>query len=405
MRGDQVKALIAKYNAGTLSPRERALLESWYAEQAGQDYPMDGAELHQRLERIASQLPLQEPSAKPLWVRWVAAAVIVLAVAGYYLLESEDKSHTPQQAVVNDIAPGGNKAVLTLADGTKIDLDKEQDGIVVGNEITYSDGTAILSTEVGKSESQEDSPSGTVKEKLTTPYYVLTTPKGGTYQVVLSDGTKVWLNAGSTLRYPIRFTGDKREVFLEGEGFFKVSRQGSLPARRSSQTASDKEQPAPFIVRTRGQQNTVLGTEFNISAYPDEKEIKTTLASGVVKVTPLQGLSDFLTSELPDSKILKPNEQSILSATGLQTRNVDINSEIAWKNGDFVFRNEDLETALRKVARWYDVEIVYDASAPKNLELGGWVSRSKSLSAVLKVIGEAGDVTFNITERRIMVTK
>lgn len=236
----------------------------------------------------------------------------------------------------------------------------------------------------------------------------LTTPKGGTYQIVLPDGTRVWLNAGSTLKYPSRFTGNTREVFLEGEGFFEVSQQGSPPsAMRSSRTASGKEQPAPFIIKTRGQQTTVLGTEFNISAYPDEKEIKTTLASGSVKVTALKSspVNQSTNPLIDQSAILEPNEQSILSATGLQTRNVDVSTEIAWKNGDFVFRNEDLETALRKVARWYDVEIVYGPSAPKNLELGGWVSRSKSLSAVLKVIGEAGDVTFNITGRRIMVTK
>src|SRR5690606_29718656 len=137
MRGDQVKALIAKYNARTLSPRERALLESWYAEQAGQDCPMDEAELHQRLERIASQLPLQGPSAKPLWGHWVAAAVILLvaAVGGYLAVDSRQSAVGSLSQ--NDIYPGGNKAVLTLADGRIVDLSNAKDGIIVGDGVTY----------------------------------------------------------------------------------------------------------------------------------------------------------------------------------------------------------------------------------------------------------------------------
>src|SRR5690606_30339212 len=207
-----------------------------------------------------------------------------------------------------DIDPGSNRATLTLADGTKVDLSSAQDGIIVGDGgITYSDGSGILDNRQQTTGNGQTSPMSDVSRLMS-----LSTPKGGTYQIVLPDGSKVWLNAASTLRYPVRFSGDTRTVFLEGEGFFEVSQQGSSPSGiRPSRTAHSKQQPAPFIVKTRGQETVVLGTAFSISAYPDQEAVKTTLANGSVRVTSLKGITaDQSPVTNHQSLILAPGEQS-----------------------------------------------------------------------------------------------
>lgn len=368
------------------TPENRSLIEeliTGYSNEAGNEELPPGIEhyLGEAHQYLMQRLP-QQTAARGyrLLLRRItvaAAAVLIAAAASFYLLDNRENRITAA-----DVMPGGSKTTLTLADGTKVDLSEAGDGIIVGGDaITYLDGSEI-------SDARYDAAS---------PLMSLTTPKGGTFQVILPDGTNVWLNAASTLRYPGRFSSDKREVFLEGEGFFEVSPQG-------------KRQSAPFIVHTAGQQTTVLGTEFNISAYRDDDEIKTTLVNGSVKISALQGNT---TDQSPvtdhPSLILKPNEQSINSAAGLQTRTVNIDSEIAWKNGQFHFQNTPLKTVLRMLSRWYDID-VHEQGLPDN-RFYGEIPRQVPLSEVLGIIETTSGITFRLieknknNERRLILVK
>src|SRR5690606_27967693 len=198
------------------------------------------------------------------------------------------------------------RATLTLADGRTIDLSEAQTGIVVGEDVMYNDGSEVM-------EHRQDNLSGTQKGSLKTNYFVLSTPKGGTYQVTLPDGSKVWLNAGSTLKYPSRFSDGERIVEMTGEAYFSVIR--------------DEERP--FRVTSNGQQVEVLGTEFNVTAYPDDRETKTTLVEGSVRVALTTGRSP-VTSRSPIT--LKPGEQSIVRGANIEKQQVDTDEFTAWKD-------------------------------------------------------------------------
>lgn len=379
---------MALVDSGAYDTQLIQLIDRYYAgfEPASDPFKPEIEErmLRQVLQAGIPAVEQHNPYTRRLYRLVASAAAIVLAVAFAIYFVVDSRRSVVDSHVQHVIQPGGNRATLTLADGRTVELSTDQDGIIVGNgNITYSDGTEVLSQEVGKSGSPEDG--------LPTTDLQLTTPKGGTYQIILSDGTRVWLNAGSTLRYPVRFTGSTRTVEIAGEAYFAVdSRQSSVVSKN------------PFHVKSKGQEAVVLGTEFNISAYPDENEIKTTLVNGSIKVTVLGGLSDFLTSGLPDSEILKPGEQGILSETGLQTKNVDINSEIAWKNGLFVFRKHPLTEVMRQLSRWYDVEVEYKIR-PGGKTIGGTISRSENLDEVLQMLAATHVAKFKTEGKKIIV--
>lgn len=400
---ERIIRLIEKMEQGIATEAELRELDAFYDSfEHKPDYTstMDSAERNTYGDRLFGRISDATQTKAIQWqslFRWAAAAAILLvaAIAGYFLvdnresiIESRESIADGQQSIVDpyvqhNIHPGSNKAVLTLADGTKLDLSTEQEGIVVGNDgITYADGSTVLEA-------------GT--ERLGDQLLALntiSTPRGGQYQIILPDGTKVTLNAASTLKYPSRFTGNTREVFLDGEGYFSVD------SRRSA--VSSKK---PFIVKTKGQQTTVLGTEFNISAYSEEGEIRTTLVSGSVKVTVLPGTTpDRSPVTNHQSHILKPNEQSIVTATGIETKNIDTESSVAWKNGYFMFSNESIYSILRKMSRWYDVDIRYEQDV-SGLSFFGIIPRSENISAVLKRLEKTGEVKFRIEGRRISVMR
>jgi ferric-dicitrate binding protein FerR (iron transport regulator) len=239
------------------------------------------------------------------------------------------------------------------------------------------------------------------------------TPRGGTYQITLPDGTKVWLNAASSLKFPASFGSLKtRSVELTGEGYFEVA----------------KDKAHPFIVATAKQEVQVLGTHFNINAYNDEGSTKTTLLEGSVSVSSLPLYSSSRgkrSDERPlghatsrdlsyrrddgggrDDVVLKPNQESVLT-NNAQIRVTDVTAEdaVAWKNGDFVFRGEALESVMRKVARWYDVEVVYADDVPRDVVIGGYVSRSRNISVVLERMAKTGRIKFKIEGKKITVMK
>lgn len=312
---------------------------------------------------------------------FVAASVIFLltvsSVAFFYLRQDSSAFITknkPHSLIKNDIAPGGNKALLTLANGSKIALDDAANSVLAqqaGVKITKTaNGQLVYTVEKAPVDSQ-------VPAQLT--YNTIETPKGGQYQVDLPDGSKVWLNASSSLRYPTNFIGDVRSVELSGEAYFEVA----------------KNPKKPFKVVSSSQVIEVLGTHFNISSYSDETSVKTTLLEGSVKV---------LSTKTNQSKLLRPGEQSNISYLNNSFSVQQVNTEevVAWKNGYFLFADEDLKSIMSKFARWYNVDVEYQGNVD-NLRFGGIVSRSKGLSQALKIVEQTGNVKIKIEGRRVTI--
>lgn len=269
-----------------------------------------------------------------------------------------------------DIPPGGNKAILTLADGKTITLNEAADG-----ELVKAAGMVIRKTGQGELVYEVTGANAGAHT-----YNTISTPKGGTYQVILPDGTKVWLNAASTLRFPTSFVAlNERKIELSGEAYFEVA----------------KDAKHPFKVLTVKQEVQVLGTHFNISSYTDESVVKTTLLEGSVKVRNLQKADDV---------ILRPGQQSVIAKGEIKVGMADVEEVLAWKNGVFVFNDEPLESIMKKVSRWYDVEVVYDG-VDKNKLFGGSVSRFDNVSKVLRQLELTGGVHFKIEEGRIIAMK
>lgn len=303
------------------------------------------------------------------------AAVIILALgAGAYLWHQNSR----KQAVTDtskqpsmDIAPGKEGAILTLADGSQIVLDS------IGNGLIASQKGANVLLENGQL-----AYNSTGENTGELAYNTMTTPKGRQFQVVLPDGTKAWLNAASSLKFPTRFSGKERRVSITGEVYFEVARQAKQP----------------FFVKINDQAEIqVLGTSFNANAYENEAGINTTLLEGSVKIIPT------LNSKNPTSNvILKPGQQARLINHQLSiVKNVDIEKVTAWKNGLFNFKGATLEDVMRQLERWYDIEVVYEKGIP-NIHFGGEISRDVSLAGVIRGLEDAG-VRFRIEEGRKLV--
>ncbi|SFE50077.1 FecR family protein [Chitinophaga sp. CF118] len=308
-------------------------------------------------------VPLYSPSRK-WWRLAAAAAVLCLVIGGVYLWQNRQQQHIG--TMVQDIKPGSSKATLTLADGSVITLDSVQNGM-----LTQQGNTKVIKLDSGQLAYN------TGKGQTELSYNVLTTPKGGQFQVTLPDGTQVWLNAASSLRYPTAFKGRARMVELSGEAYFEVA----------------KNEAMPFRVVVNNMEVDVLGTHFNIMAYTDEPALKTTLLEGAVKV--VKGTQ---------SNVLKPGEQaSILPAVeNINIARVDVNEAIAWKEGRFRFGGDDVTVIMRQLARWYDVEVVYEGSF-KDVHLGGEVPRNMNLSQVIKVL-ELSGIEAELRGRQLIIT-
>lgn len=311
------------------------------------------------------------------WVTGIAALLCVAAGLFMYRgLDNQPIDVTATDAVTPPILPGDNKAMLTLADGRVISLDEAARG-----DLAEQAGVRIVKTKDGQLSYEPINKS--VGEEVI--YNTVSTPKGGEYQLVLPDGTKVWLNAASSLRYPVRFTGDQRKVELVGEAYFEVT-----PVEASNAKL-------PFIVATTQQQVEVLGTHFNIKAYANEDETKTTLLEGSVRVSiPARGAFD----------VLKPNEQAIIKSGGkrIAVTTVDPSSAIAWKNGIFAFHDNTIVEIMNTIARWYDVTVEYEGGMPpKDKIFGGTISKFESFEKLLETIELTGTVKFKIAGRRVIV--
>lgn len=309
-----------------------------------------------------------------MWWYLRAAAVLLLLTPVIWFYTSRSKKINQHPSYASTIVPGRNTATLKLADGKVINLSEAKTGLTVrhdlntASQLSYNDGSAI------------DAPIPSSVNQLNE----LSTPKGGQYQITLPDGTKVWLNALSTLKFPSNFAKSKqRKVELIGEAYFEVTKKSAL---------------SPFIVISQEQEVKVLGTHFNVNSYPDEKNIKTTLLEGVVQVTSLKNQSL--------SSTLKPGMQSTLSSKEIVLQKLnDPESVISWQSGYFTFDREHLDEIMRKVSRWYDVNIVYKEESIKTLPFSGTITRFAQVSELIKMLELTGKVTIEQTGRTLIVNR
>lgn len=327
-------------------------------------------------EMFETEKLVVSPIYKMRWFRVAAAAIILLLLSagGYFIFNKHTQkqiveNEKQQQPYKNDVPPGGNKAVLTLANGTQIILDSAANGT-----LTQQGNTKIIKP--GSGQLAYNSLNEKPGEVL---YNTISTPKGGQYQVILADGSKVWLNAASSLRFPTSFTGKERKVELTGEGYFEVAKNAAMPFRVS---VND------ILVE-------VLGTQFDVNAYEDENAVMATLVEGNVRVTKGHAV-----------QLLAPRQQAQINPNGqiVWHKNVDTDAVVAWKNGRFEFNGNTIESIMRQVARWYNVEIEYKGPVPADNFMGG-TSRQENVSELLKILEQTQSVRFRIEGKKIIVMK
>ncbi|WP_074243221.1 FecR family protein [Chitinophaga niabensis] len=349
----------------------KSLLAELWEQHHSHHRPISEEKGAETLRAILQQERVLKPVAvKKRWWPAAAAAAIMLFIAGYYWMSNQRPTNeymAEQPVPPYVIKPGGNKAVLTLADGSHIELDSSREGVLTtqGSAVVVNSSSSILAYGPNKNSTDE------------AVYNTLSTPRGGQYCLILSDGTKVWLNANSSIRFPATFNGDTRSVSIKGEAYFEVA----------------KNKAKPFLVTAKEATIRVLGTHFNIMAYEDEGMMTTTLLEGAVKV-----------SKGDKFKILKPGVQAqILADETMKTAIVDVDEEMAWKNGWFNFNSWDIQRIMRQISRWYDIDVVYEGKMPTG-HYSGIVSRENNISQVLQIM-KAGGVDFKIEDRKIIVSE
>jgi transmembrane sensor len=369
--------LLNKYVQGTCSEEEIAMLESWHLKELSDSKDIPSKEtillVNQRMRSNLSAYTGQpQQKTQRLWPRlaYVASALFLISIGTYIYI---DRSISDQTSILNhkndvsEIRPGTIKATLTLSDGKKILLDNTTQGLLAKEDkvsIRSAARGALIYSALKKTDSRIYS-------------HILETPKGGQYQVDLSDGTKVWLNASSSLTYPSVFKGKERYVELTGEAYFEVA----------------KDKSKPFKVKSGRQVIEVLGTHFNVFAYPDDKKIQTVLLEGSIKI-----------SKGNKTRLIRPGQlaSTVDSSDVISTATADLEKSMAWKNNEFIFNGENLETIMKSVSRWYNIEIVYKGNYGKT-KYWGVVSRNQNLSAVLKMLQLTGKVSFSVEGRRVTV--
>ncbi|MEJ2879944.1 FecR family protein [Pedobacter sp. GR22-6] len=326
-------------------------------------------------QRLEARLVSGSPKVK-LWPRivTVAAAVALMVLGLYFFNYNRKTANNPADLIAQDIAPGKVGATLTLASGKQIRLTDAANG-----ELANEAGITITKTADGQLV-YEIAGSDTNPNNVNT----LSTAKGETYQVRLPDGSMVELNAASKIKYPTSFAKLKnRSITLSGEAYFQVA----------------KDKKHPFIVTTDNQEVTVLGTEFNIKAYDDDANIKTTLLEGSVKVSTVDNSNSY-------PRTLVPGQQSTYSSSeGISIKEVDTEEAVAWRNGFFIFDNENMETAMRKISRWYNVEIIFEQQELKKEIFGGSVSRSENITQLLRALSKAAKVNMKVEGKSIIISR
>ncbi|MGF1923498.1 MAG: FecR family protein [Bacteroidia bacterium] len=378
--------LIEKYNAGSASAEEISFLEAYYNlfdQQPDTLETLTQVEKEKLKQEIADQIhfKISEPEHKSSFMRfkWLAIAAVLTILSTLALIFTPRKDQNDQLASVKSkaelplIVPGSNQAVLTLANGKSITLNDKANGV-----LAKEAGVVITKNRDGLLQY-------TVTPDAEYAINTISTPRGGQYQLILVDGTKVWLNAASSITFPTKFDGKERNVEITGEAYFEVEKNIKLP----------------FKVKTKHQLIEVLGTHFNINTYEDELADKTTLLEGSVKVSKVNSGAVDLTN----SKILKPGQQATISGAKPQiiVSDADEDEAIAWKKGYFKFNRSDIQTIMRQVSRWYNVDVEYQGPMYTDL-FGGKINRSQNVEEVLRIL-KMGEVNVTIKGRTIVISK
>ena len=376
MENSDFDALLEKYRKGECTPEELDFLESWYLQYHADAEELSESDLEHEVgmmdESMAHKIPfaVDRPS---VWSRLrlplgIAAAILIVCSMTYFLRPA---AHIEQEVAKQEfpISPGKQAASLTLTNGKKIFLSDQQAGKVAkeaGLSITKTRNGELIYEVTGST----DRGSG---------FHTLATTRGETYRVKLPDGSMVWLNAASSLKYPVSFKNSaQRIVQLTGEAYFEIA----------------KDSRHPFIVKSTAQQVEVLGTHFNINAYPDEPGVLTTLLEGSIRLKPERGAS----------RVLKPGQLAELTGAALNILPADTRSVTAWKDGYFRFRNENLQSVMRKISRWYNVEVSFQNGLPDDTYSGA-VTRYGDIRQILEIMEGSNNIHFTIKGRRIVVSK
>lgn len=395
MNENRVTFLLQRYAEGVLTREERSEL-ILLIEDAGKSalpdslvamivdwadltssLPLSEASIQQFVQKVVAvdKEPVkteQEITVMPMrnnfnWYRlgWAASVILFLSACAYLYLTSQDKKTNriePAVVQLQDVLPGGNKAVLTLGDGRQIILDSSVKGSIAqqGSAAVSKSGEGVIRYDL----------KGTASEQPV--MNTLLTPRGGLYMLVLPDGSKVWLNAASSITYPVAFSGGDRKVKVSGEVYFEVT----------------KDPTKPFIVEMEGGHDVqVLGTSFNINSYKDEGKIRTTLVEGSVRIG--------------DQVVLRPGQQSVEAEGNLKVIDVNIDQVLAWRNGNFDFHDKKLEEVMRELSRWYDIDVRYEKNIP-DIEFVGKVDKGLNLSQLL-IILKRSKVNFRMEEGRVLI--
>lgn len=390
---ENIEILINKYLKGTITDAEKLILNEWYhsfndsetevnSSWEDTEQLLSGRIKARLLETIQNENPQITSRRRRKWQVPAAAILLILVSFSAYFFYTT-KSGKPQIAQASpgnvkpktDLTPGGNKAILTLADGSHILLDSASNGTLSkqGNIKIRKLNNGLIDY--------------IINSELVTPgnevlYNTIATPRGGEYQVTLSDGTKVWLNAASSIRFPVSFTGKERKVVITGEAYFEVAKNKAMP----------------FKVEANNSEIEVLGTHFNVNAYDDEAYIKTTLLEGKVKI------SSPALAATKEPKFLLPGQQADVNKQGKISilDNADTEEAVAWMHGYFQFKSADLKAILRQISRWYDADIVYNGNV--NLHFTGQLNKKMNVSKVFETLALTNEVHFKIDGKKIIVS-
>ncbi|NML19371.1 DUF4974 domain-containing protein [Pseudoflavitalea sp. G-6-1-2] len=414
MTNERIEELISKFMAGDISVREKTELEEWLSSEERphlfqfverEEWVRKGIaaldrvdvdagyekflhKYHQPEEETTEEAEPETPVRRIAWTKiaGAAAAVLVLALGSWFFFF---RSAPPQDAIVeddirtrykNDVSPGGNVATLELADGSTIQLDKSAHGLLADEGDATIEKTAADRLEYNSSKTAKNGKAG---------FNTITTPSGGQYHVVLPDGSRVWLNAASSLRFPLSFTGSERRVTVTGEAFFEVEEM------------KKQGQKVPFIVSINKQSGPsgevqVLGTRFNINAYNDEPSIQTTLLRGSVRVVPA--------NRQQMAKVIKPGQQADFKANGpMAVSAVDSNSVVAWRDGKFSYKKESIHVIMRQLARWYNVKVIFKDDL--DAVFASSFPRSTPISEILESLEQTGIIRFTIEGKTVTVMR
>jgi ferric-dicitrate binding protein FerR (iron transport regulator) len=381
MGKEEFRKLLRRYTEGKCNPQEQNRVENWY--RGYEDPQMDTFSygrmvkdrdiiLQDLLAKTSTRKTLRLPS---VWK--VAASIAIiggLCISTYFYLNKSERFSRENQNVQADIGPGKSQAILKLANGKTISLDKTPNGTIENME-----DAKVNKTDSGMVVFSEQASSGKNQNAILL-YSELSTPKGGKYSLTLSDGTKVMLNASSSIRFPDHFISGKRVVYVTGEVYFDVRHL---------------KDNAPFVVILPQQQVEVLGTRFTINSYQDEPGIKTTLMEGSVKVS---------STTSGKSVVLSPGEQAIISNANVSKNLVNTDISTAWLNDDFLFIDADLPSIMKQLQRWYDVDVTYKTNVD-GIHFSGAISRKKTLQEVLETMSSIKKLNFKLQNRTIIINK